>query len=134
MATFSEDLVTKLNSSGIANITAYAESWPAPKNTTAQIVGIVSAGETFENNMARVSYTKRFTVSGSDTTAYSKAYEIFRYFIPETKRPVWLNNTGFETTNYTCFKVFPEKLPSMSRSSGNIFFCDFSLRFLASRI
>jgi hypothetical protein len=133
MASFAENLRTYLINAGFGS-NIYAESFPAPTSITPQIVGIISAGEIINSgNPELISFTKRIIVTGSSTTAFQKAEEILEYLWPRTQKPTWLQETGFILPNYNVKKVFCEKMPSLVKNVGNIFYADFVVRFLTAQ-
>lgn len=131
MATFNEDLLQHLRNSGITNISAYLESFPAPTSTSQNIVGIVSVGEVV-NTPELITYTKRFIVTGTSTTSYTKAHEIVNLYFPRSIKPTKLQETALILSNSTIKKVFVEKMPSLVKNVGNIFYADFILRFIVA--
>jgi trehalose utilization protein len=132
MNTFSEELREYLLELEYTEV--YIESFPAPANTELNIIGIISAGEIFNSgNPELLSFIKRFVVSGSSTSAYRKAHDLFETFYPSQKKPIWLNQSSFEIPSFIVKKVFPEKAPSITKNIGNIFLVDFVLRFLVAK-
>ena len=80
---FTEALANKINASSIADITAYAESFPAPKDIAPQLVCAISAGYLPNTGNRDIeNYTIRFLVSGSAASCISKATEILELFVP----------------------------------------------------
>lgn len=133
MAIFTEDLRTYMIAGKFTNV--YAESFPAPTGTATanQIIGIISSSEIFDpGNPEIISFICRFVASGTAENSLRKAHEIVEFFWPRSQKPTWLQYTGFDTTNFIVKKVFCEKLPSLSRNSGNIFYSDCLLRFLTA--
>ena len=117
---------------GFENI--YIESFPAPTSISPQIIGIIASGEIFDaGNPEIISFIRRFIVTGSAETAYRKAEEIVEYFWPRTQKPTWLQQSSFIMAEYTVKKVFCEKLPTLTKNVGNIFYADCLLRFLTAQ-
>lgn len=132
MTTFAENLRDKMLVGGFENV--YIESFPAPKGITPIIIGVISSGENFDaGNPEIISFTKRFLVTGSAESALAKAEEIIEFFWPRTQKPTWLQETSFIMPNYTVKKVFCEKMPTLVKNVGNIFYADCVLRFLTAQ-
>ena len=123
-----------INESGIADISVYAETFPAPKLTTPHIVALVTSnrgGNT--RNRERATHVIRVITSGDAQSALSKAVEVLNFFIPDV-RPYWNSETGFKTDNFFVMKIFQESEPGFIRNINNIFLAEFTLRFLTSVI
>ena len=133
MPSFTENLRDRMVVlGGFTNV--YAESFPAPTGISPQIIGIVAAGEIFDaGNPEIISFIRRFMVTGTAETSYRKAEEIIEYFWPRTQKPTWLQETSFIMPNYTVKKVFCEKMPTLVKNVGNIFYADCVLRFLTAQ-
>jgi len=131
MAIFTEDLRGYMIANKFTNV--YAESFPAPTSVSTQVIGIVSSSEIFDpGNPEIISFICRFVVSGTAETSLRKAHEILEFFWPRNQKPTWLQHTAFDTTNFQVKKVFCEKMPSLARNSGNIFYSDCLIRFLTA--
>ena len=128
---FTRRLAEYLRGLGISGVEFYAESFPAPKTVTPQIVGIFSAGRA-KPDKTRVLHnaTRRFVVSGNSETCLTKAYEIF-----ELLHPAGITgNKQFEANEYSVHEVFAnDDEPHITDNNGNIFFATFVLTFVTSR-
>lgn len=108
----------------------YAEGFPAPKDITPHVVGVVSAGMS-PSQQGRTLFTVRlrFIVSGSRTTAIEKAEEIYRYLHPAGID----GNRSFAAGEYAVFETIDQGEPVLSGNSGNVFRATFTIEFIVAR-
>jgi len=114
----------------VSNITAYAESSPAPKTTSPQIVVVTATGGVSPKVRTQFRFMTRFVVSGTTTTAMAKAEELFRYFFPKG----YDGRRAFTANEYLINDTLAEDgEPRLVSNNGNIFYASYSLIFLAAR-
>lgn len=129
MASFTIRLVERIRGAGISDISVYAESFPAPKALTPNIVAVLSSGELLVSQGRKPWFeTKRILVAGSTSGAMAKAQALLSFFIPDGRDP----KTGFIQNEYACYTVLLEARPHLLSNVGNVFIVEFQLKFMIS--
>lgn len=129
---FERRLAEKINTDApVSGLTAYAGSFPAPKATSPQVVGVISAGGAGSSHgRTQFELNCRFVVSGSALSSMSSAWNLYRYFFP----PEHNGSKSFNANEYYVYAVLSEQgEPQPTGNNGNIFFASFVLKFLVAR-
>lgn len=104
----------------------FSESAPEVRDNINTIVLVASGSENTDSSNLRRSETKRFLVSGKAGECLQKSEQIFDFLVSKS------DNVGkvFSFDDFIVFTTIAEQRPKLANNVGNIFFAEFSIRFL----